>query len=239
MQQYVLGRATGIHTRSGSNIRVKMPLYVLESALLLSSLLINYVPCQRTAKRSLTESQNRCQNELAKARAVDLERLSDLHAQQMAEVQGYLNALGQQQQKEEQRLRDGWKARDQLLQQRIESVIKVEEEKAVKKIEEERRLKQEAEVKRRLEEENKRMEEEKRQKEEEEARKQREEKQRKEAEEKHRLESQKAEQEQRQKLGLSIADEDWSHSRQLLHVSKDTHAGNIVSYPSCKIAIEA
>lgn len=218
--------------------------------LALRNSLTGCVSCQHTAKRSLTESQNQCQDDLAKARAVDLERLSVLHAQQAAEVQSYLAALRQQQQKEEQRLRDGWKARDHMLWERIESVIKVEEERTMKKIEEERRQRQAEEAKQRLEEEKKRMEEEEklkraaeRRREEDEARKQKEEKERHEAEEKQReverLERQKAEQEQRQKLGLSTVDGDWSNFRQLLHVSKGTQAGSIISYLSCKIAIEA
>jgi nucleoporin GLE1 len=80
----------------------------------------------------LTRSQILWHDERDKARAADLERLSTLHAQQTAEVQGYLNSLRQQQQKEELKLKERWKARDQLLWQRIESVIKMEEDKDTK-----------------------------------------------------------------------------------------------------------
>ncbi|KAF8632682.1 hypothetical protein AX17_004814 [Amanita inopinata Kibby_2008] len=185
----------------------------------------------RMARKTLTESQTRWHDERDKAHAADHEKLASLHAQQMAEVQSHLNALRLQQQKEEQKLRDGWKARDQVLWERIESVIRMEENKMRKKLEEERRAKQEAETRRRLEEEKRRMEEERRRREEEDKRKKEEEvfrekdeREKKEAEEKQRrLEEEKAkservkaEQEQRQVLGLSTADEDWYHARAML-----------------------
>ncbi|KAF8629806.1 hypothetical protein AX15_003275 [Amanita polypyramis BW_CC] len=175
----------------------------------------------RTARKSLTESQVRRHDELEKARDADLERLSTLHAQQMAEVQSHLNALKQQHQKEEQRLRESWKARDQKLWQRIESVIEAEEEKVKKRVEEERKRKLEEEEKRRLEEEKRRVEEEKRRREEEEARRKKEEEKREEERERARLERQKAEQEQRQRLGVLTIEEEWHFARGKLHRLKN------------------
>ncbi|KIL64967.1 hypothetical protein M378DRAFT_553805 [Amanita muscaria Koide BX008] len=178
----------------------------------------------RTAKKTLTESQTRWHDEREKARAADLERLAALHAQQRAEVQGYLQQLRQQQQNEEKRLREDWKARDQQLWKRIESGISLEQDKARKKLEEEQRIRQEAEMRRRLEEEKRRMEEEKRKKEEEEAQRQREEKARREAEEKQKQEEEEKARLERQKqaiqrneIGLSTANEDWRNYRAMLH----------------------
>ena len=120
------------------------------------------------------------------------------------------------QQKEETKLKQRWKLRDQLLWERIEAGIKVDEERVEeekKRLEEEKQRKEkEAEEKKRAEEEKRRLEEESRRKE-----KEAEEKERAE-EEKRRLEDE-TQRKEREAQENNPAYDDWRVARQNLLAS--------------------
>ncbi|KAF7364869.1 hypothetical protein MVEN_00357200 [Mycena venus] len=184
----------------------------------------------RTARKQQTAIQLQIHDELDKARSEEARRLAALHARQMAEVQAQLTTLKLQQQKEEDKLRQGWQARDKLLWQRIDSVIKLEEDKVRARLEAERKVREQEERKRQEEEMQRRQLEEKRRKEEEDKRKAQEdaerqrmeEAKRKEDEEKQRIQDEKektdrlaAEGEFRKAAGLTTAQEDWRNARSI------------------------
>ncbi|TFK36301.1 GLE1-like protein-domain-containing protein [Crucibulum laeve] len=189
----------------------------------------------RTARKEISETQAHLLDEIDQTHAQEKKELAALYEKQLAEVQTQLNTFKLQQENEEAKLREGWKARDRMIWERIESVIKLEEDKVAKKLEEERKAQEEKERKRKEEEERKRLAEEKR-KEEEERKAKEEEKKRKDEEdarqaeeekrskaeeeerqaveeEKLKKERQEAEGEQRSGLGLSTAEEDWREAR--------------------------
>ncbi|EDR10205.1 uncharacterized protein LACBIDRAFT_318370 [Laccaria bicolor S238N-H82] len=188
----------------------------------------------RTARKEQAMSQTRLHDEQDRIRAAEAKRIAAHHEQQLAEVQGKLNALRLQQQAAETKLREDMKARDKLLWQRVESVIKMEEDKVKARLEkekkareEEERLAKEAELKRRLEEEKKKEEEERKRKEAEEAQRLVDDKKKKEeeeerariTEEKEKTERLKAEQEQRNAMGMTTAEHDWNKARDnLVHL---------------------
>jgi nucleoporin GLE1 len=194
-------------------------------------------------------SQTRLHDEQDRIRAAETKRIAAYHAQQLAEVQGKLNALQLQQQAAETKLRDDMKARDKLLWQRVESVIKMEEDKVKARLEkekkareEEERLAKEAELKRRLEEEKKKEEEERKRKEAEEAQRLADEQKKKEeederariAEEKEKTERLNAEEEQRNTMGMATAEQDWHKARDNLIVRQFGFAGSTL--PDISIA---
>jgi nucleoporin GLE1 len=152
----------------------------------------------------------------------------------MAEVQAHVNTGRAKLQKYEQLMKEQWKAQDQRLWERIESVIKLEEDKVKAKLEEERRVREEEEKKRkaeelmrRLAEEKKKQEEEDRKRKEEDERRAKDEQKKKEEEEEKRAAEEekakserfKAEEEGRKQIGLTTADEDWRNARGDLAVS--------------------
>ena len=137
----------------------------------------------------------------------------------------YVTAINERRDKEMERLRTEWEARNKLLWEHIEGVIGKEEERARaaqeaerKKREEEERVRREEEERRRKGEEEKRREEEERRKERE--REEEEARQASEAEkaEKARKEKEEQEAEQRKELGFLSASEDWQKARQDLMV---------------------
>lgn len=189
--------------------------------------------CQRTARKKQTAIQLQIHNELDESRSQEARRLAAIHARQMAEVEAQLNTLKLQQQKEEDRLREGWQQRDKLLWQRIDSVIKLEEDKVRARLESERKVREQEERKRQEEEMQRRQFEEKRLKEEEEKRKaledatrqRMEEEKRKEEAENQRLRDEKesaerleAEGKHRTAAGLTTPLDDWKNARKTLTV---------------------
>ena len=189
-------------------------------------------------------SQTRLHDEQDRIRAAEAKRIAAHHAQQLAEVQGKLNALKLQQQAAETKLREDMKTRDKLLWQRVESVIKMEEDKVKARLEkekkareEEERLAKEAELKRRLEEEKKKEEEERKRKEVEDAqrlvdelkKKEEEEERARVTEEKEKTERLKAEEEERNAMGMTTAEHDWNKARDNLLVRQFGSAGSTLS----------
>ncbi|KAK7048672.1 GLE1-like protein-domain-containing protein [Favolaschia claudopus] len=185
----------------------------------------------RTARKHQTAQQSQIYDELDKSRSEEVLRLAALHAQQLAEVQAQLNSMKIQQQREEDRLRTGWKERDKLLWQRIDSVIKLEEDKVRTRLEAERKVREQEERKRQEEEMRKREQEDKRRKDEEDKRKAQEDEARQRAEEqkqkddaeKQRIQDEKdradrlaAEGEHRKAAGLSTPEDDWRNARSIL-----------------------
>ncbi|KAJ7851654.1 GLE1-like protein-domain-containing protein [Mycena olivaceomarginata] len=185
----------------------------------------------RTARKKQTAIQLQIHNELDESRSQEARRLAAIHARQMAEVEAQLNTLKLQQQKEEDRLREGWQQRDKLLWQRIDSVIKLEEDKVRARLESERKVREQEERKRQEEEMQRRQLEEKRRKEEEEKRKaledatrqRMEEEKRKEEAENQRLRDEKesaerleAEGKHRTAAGLTTPLDDWKNARKIL-----------------------
>ncbi|EPQ51338.1 hypothetical protein GLOTRDRAFT_141097 [Gloeophyllum trabeum ATCC 11539] len=163
--------------------------------------------------------------------AEEAKRLAALHKKQMEEVEARIAKLQMEQQSEEEKLREAWKARDKRLWERIEAVIKAEEDKVKAKLEADRKAKEEAEKKKREEEERRRQEEERKRKEAEEARlkKEREEteareQQAKEEEQKRKEEEMtkaqaeklKQEEKEREALGMTTAEDDWRRARDSL-----------------------
>jgi nucleoporin GLE1 len=197
---------------------------------------------QRVARKKQTAIQLQIHDELDKARLQETRRLDALHARQMQEVQAQLSTLKLQQQKEEDKLRQGWKERDKLLWQRIDSVIQLEEDKVRARLEAERKVREQEERKRQEEEMQKRQLEEKRRKEEEEKqkavedaeRRRLEEEKRKEDAEKQQIQDEKdradrlaAEGDQRKAAGLTTPQDDWRNARSILMVGV-THC-----FPTC------
>ncbi|KAJ7716807.1 GLE1-like protein-domain-containing protein [Mycena maculata] len=189
----------------------------------------------RIARKKQTTIQLQIHDERDQARTQETRRLVELHARQMAEVQAQLNSLKLQQQKEEDKLRQGWQERDRLLWQRIDSVIQLEEDKVRARLEAERKLREQEERKRQEEEMQKRQLVEKRRKEEEDKRKavedeerrRLEDKKRTEEEERQRVQDEKdradrltSEGEHRKAAGLTTAQEDWASARQIRTVLK-------------------
>lgn len=189
---------------------------------------------QRTARKELTATQSQFHEAQDRARIQEIQRQAALHSQQAAEVRQHLDALQMKQQKEESKMREWWRARDQNLWERIELVIKLEEDKVKAKLEEERKLREEEEEKRKkeelmrrlAEEKKKQEEEEKKKKEDNERRAREEQKKREDEEEKWAAEEEKAkaeklmaEEEGRKQIGLTTADEDWRTARGNLYVS--------------------
>ncbi|KAJ7486218.1 GLE1-like protein-domain-containing protein [Mycena galericulata] len=189
----------------------------------------------RIARKKQTAIQLQIHDELDQARMQESRRLAALHARQMAEVQAQLNSLKLQQQKEEDKLRQGWQERDKILWQRIDSVIQLEEDKVRARLEAERKVREQEERKRQEEEMQKRQLEEKRRKEEEDKRKAIEDEERRrieeekkqEDEEKQRIQDEKdkaerlaAEGGHRKAAGLTTAQEDWANARSILTALK-------------------
>ncbi|KAJ7143550.1 GLE1-like protein-domain-containing protein [Mycena crocata] len=189
----------------------------------------------RVARKQQTAMQLQIHDKLDQARVQESRRLAALHARQMAEVQAQLDSLKLQQQKEEDKLRQGWQERDKLLWQRIDSVIQLEEDKVRARLEAERKVREQEERKRQEVELAKRQAEEQRLKEEEDKRKavedaereRAEEEKRREDAEKQRLQAEKdrtarleAEGEQRKAAGLTTPEDDWRNARSTLMVLK-------------------
>ena len=161
------------------------------------------------------------------------QKLTQIHARQVSEVEKVLAIHRQRQQLEDMKLKEAWKVKHQQLWERVESVIKLEEDKVAKKVEEERKKREEGERRRREEELKKRLAEEKRL-EEEAAKKKAEEEMRKKEEEKARqlMEEEKRRQdleelnkrrlaeevELRRMLSFNQADDDWRVARENLAV---------------------
>ncbi|KAJ7160083.1 GLE1-like protein-domain-containing protein [Mycena filopes] len=189
----------------------------------------------RIARKKQTAIQLQMHDELDQARVQESRRLEALHDRQMAEVQAQLNTLKIQQQKEEDQLRQGWKERDKVLWQRIDSVIQLEEDKVRARLEAERKVREQEERKRQEEEMKKRQLEEQKRKEEEDKRKALEDAERerielekeKEEAEKQRIQHERdqadrlaAEGEHRKAAGLTTPEEDWRNARSILTVLK-------------------
>ncbi|KAF8214965.1 GLE1-like protein-domain-containing protein [Mycena galopus ATCC 62051] len=189
----------------------------------------------RTARKKQIVIQSQIHAEQDKARSQEALRLADLHARQMADVQAQLSTLKLKQQKEEDHLRQGWKERDKLLWQRIDSGIKLEEDKVRARLEAERKAREEEERKRQEEETQRRQLEEKRRKEEEDKRKaledatrQRLEEEKRNTEaEKQRIQDEKdrtdrlaAEEQFRKAVGLTTPQYDWQNARSILMTLK-------------------
>ncbi|KAJ6584031.1 GLE1-like protein-domain-containing protein [Mycena vulgaris] len=189
----------------------------------------------RVARKQQTAIQLQIHDQLDQARAQESRRLAALHARQMAEVEAQLGSLKLQQQKEEDKLRQGWQERDKLLWQRIDSVIQLEEDKVRARLEAERKVREQEERKRQEEEMQKRQQEEKQRKEEEDKRKAAEDAERQRIEderkteeaEKRRIQDEKdtqdrlnAESEQRKAVGLTVAVDDWRNARRVLKTLK-------------------
>lgn len=203
----------------------------------------------RTARKELTATQSQFHEAQDRARIQEMQRQAALHSQQAAEVRQHLDALQMKQQKEESKMREWWRARDQNLWERIELVIKLEEDKVKAKLEEERKLREEEEEKRKkeelmrrlAEEKKKQEEEEKKKKEDNERRAREEQKKREDEEEKWAAEEEKAkaeklmaEEEGRKQIGLTTADEDWRTARGNLYRLKTEVMKVVKSDPSAK-----
>ncbi|KAJ7643796.1 GLE1-like protein-domain-containing protein [Roridomyces roridus] len=198
----------------------------------------------RVARKKQTAIQLQMHDQLDAARNQESQRLAVLHSRQMAEVQAQLDSMKLQQQKEEDRLRQGWQERDRLLWKRIDSVIQLEEDKVRARLEAERKIREQEERKRQEEDMRKRLLEEKRLKEEEEKQKaveeekkqKLEEKKQKEEQERQRLQHEKdvaarieAEGEYRKAAGLSSPREDWVYARSTLMNHKENYTRPIKS----------
>ena len=166
--------------------------------------------------------------------AAEQKRLELVHTKQLVEIQNLLNRAKEDQQNDETKLRQAWKARDQLLWERIEAGIKVEEQRLAKRLEEERKVREEEDRKRKEAELEKRLAEERRLQEENAKKKAEEEKKRleeetqqkeKEAEEKRKkqedeIQRRTAEEvELRTAMSFNPANDDWRVARENLHVS--------------------
>ncbi|KAJ7274167.1 GLE1-like protein-domain-containing protein [Mycena rebaudengoi] len=178
----------------------------------------------RTARKKQTAIQVQIHHEQDQARIQESRRLAAVHAQQMAEVQAQLDSLKLQQQREEEKLRQGWQARDKQLWQRIDYVIQLEEAKVRARLEaeqkeEERRTKEEEDKRKAEEDRLKAIEDAERARVAEEKRNDDEEKQRVQ-DEKDKLERTAAEAEQRKAAGLTSAEDDWRNARSILMVLK-------------------
>ncbi|KAJ6611409.1 GLE1-like protein-domain-containing protein [Mycena sp. CBHHK59/15] len=198
----------------------------------------------RIARKKQTAIQLQLDDQQDQARIQESRRLAEVHARQMAEVQAQLNTLKLQQQKEEDKLRQGWQARDKLLWQRIDSVIHLEEEKVRARLEAEKKAREQEERKRQEEEMQKRQQEEKRRQAEEEKRKAAEEAERlREEEERQRTQDEKdragrlkAEVEHRKAAGLTTAEEDWRNARSILMILKSNTMKPIKAEKAAKSA---
>lgn len=170
---------------------------------------------QKTARKELADTQAHLHELQDRKHVAEQKRLELIHTKQLAEIQSVLDRAKEVQQKEETKLKQTWKLRDQLLWERIEAGIRVDEERAAEK---KRKLEEEKQRKEREAEEKKRAEEEKRRLEEEKQRKEKEAKERERAEEeKRRLEdeTQRKEMEAEEK---NPAYDDWRVARQNLLV---------------------
>lgn len=161
------------------------------------------------------------------------QKLTQIHALQVSEVEKMLAIHRQRQQLEDVKLKEAWKVKQQLLWDRVESVIKLEEDKVAMKLEEERKKREEEERKRKEEElkkrlaeerrlqeeaEKKRAEEEMRKKEEEKVRQQMEEEKRRQQLEELNKRRLAEEIELRRMLSFNQADDDWRVARENLAV---------------------
>jgi len=142
-----------------------------------------------------------------------------MHSQQVAEVQKQLAALQVRQQADMNVLVSSWQEQNKKFHDRVESVIRLEEERLRVKLEAERKAREEAERKRKEEEDRRKAEEEKRRLEEEKKR-EAEATAKREIEERERLRREKLDAEERGRvhLGMSLAEEDWVHAREVLLV---------------------
>ncbi|KAJ2912751.1 hypothetical protein MD484_g7669, partial [Candolleomyces efflorescens] len=159
----------------------------------------------------------------------------------MSEIESQLSSFRLAQEQEETVLREGWKAREKALWDRIESVIRLEEGKVAARLEAERqkreaeeKKKREEELKKRLEEERKKAEEEKKKAEEEKKKKDEEDRKKKaEEDEKRKQEGERLKKEKsdaeanvRNRLGFRTASQDWSDAREgILGVKNNLIAG--------------
>ncbi|KAG2151589.1 GLE1-like protein-domain-containing protein [Suillus bovinus] len=173
-----------------------------------------------TARRAQVQTRLETQIRRTQRTTQELQSLSIMHAQQLAEVQKQLAAMQVRQQAEANKLVSNWQEQDKTFRSRIEGVIRVEEAKLHAKLEAEREAREEAERKRKEEEEERKVEELAKRKEEERAQRQREAEAaaRHQEEEKERLRREKldAEEQGRAQLGMSLAEEDWVHARETL-----------------------
>ncbi|KAJ7080508.1 GLE1-like protein-domain-containing protein [Mycena epipterygia] len=205
----------------------------------------------RTARKQQTAIQLQIHDKLDEARIHESRRRAALHARQMEEVQAQLDTLKLQQQKEEDKLRQGWQERDRLLWQRIDSVIQLEEDKVRARLEAEKKVREQEERKRQEEEMRKRQQEEKLRQDEEDKRKAAEDAERqriedekkKEDAENQRIQDEsdkvdrlKAEAEQRKAAGLTSAEDDWRNARSTLTVLKTNTMKPIKSIKAAKSA---
>ena len=195
---------------------------------------INNNVSQKTARKELAVTQANLHELQDRKHVAEQKRLELVHTKQLAEIQSELDRARELQQREETKLKQTWKIRDQLLWERIEAGIKVEEERLAKRLEEERKVREEedqkrreAELKKKLTEEKRLQEENAKKKAEEEKKRLEEETQRKEmeAEEKRKKQADEMERraaeevELRTAMSFNPAHDDWRVARQNLLVS--------------------
>jgi nucleoporin GLE1 len=200
----------------------KDALVSLRTPCLILSILFIYTPIsiclQKTARKELADNQAHLLELQDRKHVAEQKRLELVHTNQLAEIQSFLDLVKEEQQKEETKLKQTWKLRDQLLWERIEAGIKVEVERVEeekRKLEEERQRKEkEAGEKKRAEEEKRRLEEETQQKE-----KDAKEKKERAEKEKRRLEDETQRKEKEAKERMNPANDDWRVARQNLLAS--------------------
>ena len=182
---------------------------------------------QKTARKELADTQAYLHELQDRNHVAEQKRLELVHTKQLAEIQSVLDLAKEVQQKEETKLKQKWKLRDQLLWERIEAGIKVDEERVE---EEKRRLEEEKQRKEKAAEEKKRAEEEKRRLDEEKQRKEKEAKEKEKAEEEKRgLEDETLRKEKEAEEKSNPAIDDWRVARQNLLASVK-YLTSIISY---------
>ncbi|KIJ62284.1 hypothetical protein HYDPIDRAFT_114777 [Hydnomerulius pinastri MD-312] len=189
----------------------------------------------RTARKEQTQTLLQTHEQRAQQRSQELQVLSVRHDQQMAEVQRLLSTLKLKHQTDINQMKTRWNEQDKRQRDRIEGVIRHEEEKLRIRLEAERKKREEEERKRKEEEERRRAEEEIKRQEDEQRRKQKEaeeaEKRAKEEVERGKRAKLDAEEQGRNRLGMTLAEEDWINARETL---KNLKAGPMKTVKSDK-----
>ena len=199
---------------------------------------------QHTARKEEAETQSQHHKEQEKSRLHDSKRQADLFAKEFETVQAQLSALKIRKQREEQEIMARWKVRERKIWERIDAAIKLEEDRSRVKLEAERKAKEEDLKKKKAEEEKRKVEEQRKKEEEERKRNEaEEEKKRKEKEEEDKKKQEDMERvrsellmnevEQRRALGLTFAEDDWTHARATLKVRSFLPASMVLLLLPC------